>query len=131
MPLLPLNEGDEVLHIYSYEKKQEKTSIVSLSSWNTELKSKTEVDNNDTLIRLDDPILAEAELDYKRYLCVQTLSYSDRDKLPKEVLQKIDEISELLNAKDTESTQRMLYSCGALKKMPSFLAGKIKKILNF
>jgi len=127
MSLLPIEEGDKVLHIHSYEKKLDETTVVSKSRWNTTLENDNTVDQYDMLVRLDDPVLINAKIDYERYLCVQTLSHIDRNKLSDDVLEQIDKIYSMLTDNEKKKTQGFLSSCGALKKEPSFLANKLKK----
>lgn len=126
MSLLPLSVGDDVLHIHSYSKKSNITKIKSLSTWKTELESNVRVEDGDVIVRLDDPALANAKIDYERYLCIKTLGKINIEDFSQETLDKIDELNELLIKEGIKNRQETLFSIGYLTPENAYLSDKLK-----
>lgn len=126
MELQEIKDGDEVLHIYDYEKKMEETKYILKSSWNRSLESQRPIERSDFVIKIDDPKLIKAKLDYQRYLCVKLLAFGSKKRFSDEILKKIDEINELMEKEDKDSTVKTLMACGAIQREPSFIISNIK-----
>jgi len=126
MPLLQITEGDDVLHIHSYGKAMTKTSVTHKSEWSTKVKSGVTVEKHDKLIRLDDPALKSAKLKLQRKNCASILHYASSE-LPENILEKLDEINNMITGDLRERVMGMLNGCGAIQKESSFLADEISE----
>jgi hypothetical protein len=128
MPLNLIAENDKILHIHSHEKEMTETTVKSITIFDWTFENGVIFNSfNDTMVKLDDPLLAKAKLDYQRYLCVKTMAFGSRERFSEDVLNKIDELYAMLSTEEKEKTISTLSACGALQKEPSFLAKKLNK----